>query len=930
MPVVKNMMVRAGADFSAITRESKKAENSMSRMAGTVDKSCQTIKRALSALGIGFSVAAIVRAGKAAAEAYDNQAEAEMKLARVMRNTMHASNGEIQSILDLAEAQQKLGIVGDEIQIAGAQELATYLKLSDSLQTLIPVMNDMAVQQYGYNVTAEETTTIATMLGKVMSGQVSALSRYGYYFDEAQAKVLKFGTESERAAMLVQVVEQSVGGMNAALAATPTGRMKQLNNTLGDIKEKFGQAVRTIGTAFLPLLNTVAKVLAAIATLFSKVAQTIANVFGGTVAGKEWEFLPSSAVGVVSDATDATDDLTASTKKAAQAAKEANEEYQQASFDTLHILNENNKQAAESGSEDVYTPPASEDTGSLIQETDTGSTSSGESIGWLEKLLTKAKELWKDFKDSLDFTNLKDAFSKLKEAVQPLIGDLGKGLQWLYENVLKPLAKWTISELAPRIVTLLANAFKLLHAAIEALSPVLEAVWPILKWFAEVAGFLITTAIDELSHAIEMMTKAISGDLTDLERFQVFLQTLSAITLAGIIGGLGELATAAGAAAAAAEGIGIAIGVGSAAAGTGGLIGALTAGTGAVGGFAAGITGTAIPALTAGAGAASVAAGGFASLAAPIAAVVAIIVALGVAIYEVIKHWDDIKRAAGSAVDALKQAWSGIGEWFRTKVSEPIIQWGKEAWENISKWGSDAAQVVREHWTGVREELVGMWQSVESSGKSAWETVKKTALNAWTTVCSAWGRSKIFFEENVFQPLVDSARRGVEKIKNVFSGVAEAVGQAISKIKEGIKKAVSIADQLPSGFSLKNMTVSGLIDKLKSIKLPGLAEGAVIPPNRRFAAVLGDQTSGFNIETPERLLRQIVRDELSAVAAGRTDSPSELMSGAVREGSSTARVMRMLDKILEAIEDGHSLAVDGYAIGYTARRNMAMQARARG
>lgn len=931
MAVVKNMMVRAGADFSAITTQSKKASGSMQTMASSVSKSCSAIKRALSAVGIGVSIAAIVAAGKAAVEAYDEQAKAEMKLARIMRNTMHASNGEIQSILDLAEAQQELGVIGDEVTVAGAAQLAGYVKQSSSLQALIPLMNDMAAAQYDYEVSAEQATSVATMLGKAMNGQASVLTRQGYTLTAAQEQMLKYGNEEQRVAVLTEVVGARVGGMNAALAATPTGRMKQLNNTLSDIKEKFGQAIRTIGTVFLPLLNTVAKVLAAIATLFNKVAQTIANVFGGTVAGKEWEFLPSSTVGNLDDAADATDDLTDKTKEAAQAAKEANEEFQQASFDTLHILNENNKQSsASSGSDDSYTPPASDNAENFIRETDTGTTSSNETIGWLEKLLTKAKELWKDFKDSLDFTNLKEAFNKLKEAVQPLIGDLGKGLQWLYENVLKPLAQWTISELAPRVVTLLANAFKLLHAAIEALSPVLEAIWPILKWFAELAGFLITAALDELNHAIEMMTKAISGNLSDLERFQVLLQTLSAITLAGIIGGLGGLGTAAGAAATAASGLGTAIGFGAAAAGTGGLIAALTSGTTAVGGFAAGITGTAVPALTAGTAAAGTAAGGFAALAAPIAAIVAIIAALAIAIYEVVTHFDEVKDAANKAVDALKLAWNGIGEWFKTNVSEPIIQWGKEAWESIQKWGSEAAQVIRERWTGVKEQLVGMWQSVEAAGKSAWETVKQHAISAWSAVSSAWGRAKLFFEENVFQPLVESARSGVEKIKNIFSGVADAVSKAIASIKEGIRKAVSIADQLPSGWSLKNLTVTALIDKIKSINIPGLAEGAVIPPNRQFTAILGDQTSGFNIETPERLLRQIMRDELSAVAAGRTGSPSELMSGAIREGGSTARVIRMLDKILDAIEDGQSLTVDGYAIGRTTRRSMAMQARASG
>ncbi len=44
-------------------------------------------------------------------------------------------------------------------------------------------------------------------------------------------------------------------------------------------------------------------------------------------------------------------------------------------------------------------------------------------------------------------------------------------------------------------------------------------------------------------------------------------------------------------------------------------------------------------------------------------------------------------------------------------------------------------------------------------------------------------------------------------------------------------------------------------------QIPRLAKGAVIPPNKEFLAVLGDQTRGTNIETPEALLRQVVQEE---------------------------------------------------------------------
>lgn len=191
--------------------------------------------------------------------AYTQQEVAETRLAQAMRNTMGASDEEIQSIKDLAAEQQKIGIVGDEVQLAAAQELATYLELSDSLKTIIPVMNDMIAQQLGLGASAESATQIASMLGKVMNGQTEALSRYGYKFDDAQKQILQFGTESERAAVLAQVVSEVVGGMNAELANTNSGQIQQLVNSLGDAKEKAGNFLSSISpmiTGLSELANT--------------------------------------------------------------------------------------------------------------------------------------------------------------------------------------------------------------------------------------------------------------------------------------------------------------------------------------------------------------------------------------------------------------------------------------------------------------------------------------------------------------------------------------------------------------------------------------------------------------------------------------------------------------------------------------------------
>ena len=378
MPVVKNLMVRAGADFSAITKQANKAKGSMKSMQRGVSKSCSAMKSALGTLGVALSAAAFVSFAKAAKAAYAEAAEADAKLAQVMRNTMGASNDEIAPIRALASAQQALGVVGDDVQLAGAQELATYLELSSSLETLIPVMNDMLAQQYGLAASGENAANIATMLGKVMNGQTGALSRYGYSFTKAQEEVLKFGTEEQRAAVLADVVRESVGGMNAALANTPSGRLQQLNNTLGDIKESFGQAVTSVLTAFLPALNTVASALAAVATLANRVAQSIANVFGQKIGAEAVSYQAATAGAAGSMGT-----LAKNTAAAGKAAKGLST----AGFDTLQKLS---KSSGSGGGESADVSDS--DTAGGVAVIGIGAQDAAEGIGWLETGLGKLKD----------------------------------------------------------------------------------------------------------------------------------------------------------------------------------------------------------------------------------------------------------------------------------------------------------------------------------------------------------------------------------------------------------------------------------------------------------------------------------------------------------------------------------------------------------
>ena len=169
--------------------------------------------------------------------------EQEAKVTQVMKNTTNASDKEIKSLIDLTAQQEKLGVVSQETQLAGLQELGTYVSQKESLDKLLPVMNDMIAQQYGVGASMESASGIATMMGKVLgNGQVDALSRLGYKFDDAQKQVLKFGTEEEKVAMLTEIITQSVGGMNKALAQTDAGKMEIAKSYFQDFQKTAGKA----------------------------------------------------------------------------------------------------------------------------------------------------------------------------------------------------------------------------------------------------------------------------------------------------------------------------------------------------------------------------------------------------------------------------------------------------------------------------------------------------------------------------------------------------------------------------------------------------------------------------------------------------------------------------------------------------------------
>lgn len=271
--VTKNLLIRGGADFSSMQKSLKQANKNISVFKGVATKAFAAISAAVAAIGIKKSLDAI-----------DYQIMQETKLAVIMRQRMGATEQMIQSVKNLASAQQSLGIIDAEVQLAGAQQLATFLRTSNALETLIPAMNNLAAQQKGVNATGEDLVGIANMIGKVLDGNVGALKRVGITFSDADQRMLEFGNEAERAATLARVIENNVGQMNSALANTSTGRVKQLANSFGDIEEEIGRLILPLRDVIVPLLQRMVSVatraVQSMQSAFSGLATFIHTLFG--------------------------------------------------------------------------------------------------------------------------------------------------------------------------------------------------------------------------------------------------------------------------------------------------------------------------------------------------------------------------------------------------------------------------------------------------------------------------------------------------------------------------------------------------------------------------------------------------------------------------------------------------------------------------
>ena len=179
---------------------------------------------------------------------------ANSRLGTLMMNVKGTTQAQVNEIIKYGDALELVTTVEGDATVAGASQLATFQLQGSTIKTLLPALQDLAVSSYGVSVSQEQMQSMANLVGKVMTGSASALTRYGVTMTDAQKSILQTGTESERAAMLVEVLGQNFGGLAESMAKTPEGRIVQLRNAWGSVKDIVGYGVLPAVTSVVTFL----------------------------------------------------------------------------------------------------------------------------------------------------------------------------------------------------------------------------------------------------------------------------------------------------------------------------------------------------------------------------------------------------------------------------------------------------------------------------------------------------------------------------------------------------------------------------------------------------------------------------------------------------------------------------------------------------
>lgn len=247
-----------------------------------------------------------------------------------------------------------------------------------------------------------------------------------------------------------------------------------------------------------------------------------------------------------------------------------------------------------------------------------------------------------------------------------------------------------------------------------------------------------------------------------------------------------------------------------------------------------------------------------------------------------------IGEALRSIIESLKRIWDSPVVQFVVKtvlyVAMQRIAWilssvglvlegiadilDGNVWEGIKKVGLGLLDLMNPI-GGLQDGFKSLWEKVASGALSAWEGIK----NAFKSV-PEWFQSKF---RDAWQKVKDVFSTGGRIWSGIKEGIENTFHTVVNAIIRGMNTIIAVPFNRINSMlnTIRNAHFLGIspfqnlwgVNPLPVPQIPMLARGAVIPANRQFLAVLGDQRNGNNLEAPESLLRQIVREEAGSAGS---------------------------------------------------------------
>ncbi len=197
-----------------------------------------------------------------------------------------------------------------------------------------------------------------------------------------------------------------------------------------------------------------------------------------------------------------------------------------------------------------------------------------------------------------------------------------------------------------------------------------------------------------------------------------------------------------------------------------------------------------------------------------------------------------LKMAFSAVLDAVKNMFNSFLDWLDEKTHGRIT--------GIIEW---LRSFINSHIATVKSTLLNLISDLEQIFTGFIEFLSGVFTGDWEM---AWTGIKDIFK-GILNGIISLFEGMVNMVIGGLNSLIGALNALIAKAAEALS-AVGITVNAPQ------------IPSIPTVAIPRLATGAVIPPNREFLAVLGDQKSGNNYEVPDAKLRQLIREETRGIA----------------------------------------------------------------